>query len=74
MPPSKSHRNSPPVPVTVQLAYNLTKNRQVGYNMALSWVKDAIRDLKLPLVVSDEVIHKIIGYYDEHSLQKITRR
>ena len=74
MPPKPSHRSSQPVPVITQLAYNITKNRSVGYNMAVSIAKDAIKELNLPLIASEEVIRKIIGFYDEHALQKLTRR
>ena len=74
MPPKKSHSGSQPVPVITQLAYNLTKNRAVGYNMAVSITKDAIKELELPLIASEEVIRKIIAYYDEHALQKLIRR
>ena len=74
MPPKQSHRSSQPVPVIIQLAYNIAKNRSVGYNMAVSIAKDAIKELNLPLIASEEVIRKIIGFYDEHALQKLTRR
>jgi hypothetical protein len=42
--------------------------------MAVSIAKDAIKELNLPLIASEEVIRKIIGFYDEHALQKLTRR
>ena len=73
MPVKKSHNTSQPVPPVIQLAYNLVKNRPVGYNMAVHWTKRAIQELSLPLVVSPENIIKIVCYYDANSLQLIRR-
>jgi hypothetical protein len=70
---SASRKPSVPVPVVIQLAYNLTKNRQVGYNMAVYVVKTAVKELNLPLENKPEIVKQIIAFYDRRALPILPR-
>ncbi len=72
--PPKYHKPSQAVTFVLQLSHALSKNRQVGVNLAVHICKQAVAEMELNPPVTPATVTKLLQFHDQHPLRQLKNR